>query len=203
MIGLAPYSFHFDLSKSFELNFNFHQFVIAFDDLHNFWLPRKQYRNLFNKEYLSIELPIEPSGLTSVSSPNLNKPLRLMSYKERIDSRRLIDGWKDKNYPETVKENVQILDDYLALCEKNNVCPIMFLPPFTEGYKKYFSKQKLDEFYCLVRDAQKKHPSAKFLDGWKLPGFSDGYFHDAAHLNIAGAKRFSEIFSRIIEDFET
>ena len=126
-----------------------------------------------------------------------------MSYKERIDSRRLIDGWKDKNYPETVKENVQILDDYLALCEKNNVCPIMFLPPFTEGYKKYFSKQKLDEFYCLVRDAQKKHPSAKFLDGWKLPGFSDGYFHDAAHLNIAGAKRFSEIFSRIIEDFET
>lgn len=202
LIGLAPYSFNFDLTKSFELNFQLLQFFIAYDDVHNLWIPKDSYRKLFNENYLNVRIPLGNNKINSVSGLNLNKPVRYMNYKERITSRKLIDGWKNKDFPETKKENSKILDGYLTLCEKNNVRPIMFLPPFTEGYKKYFSRQKLDEFYYLIREAQKKHSSAIFFDGWKLPGFSDEHFHDAAHLNIQGAAKFSTILNNVIEQLE-
>ena len=202
LIGLAPYSFNFDLTKSFELNFQLLQFFVAYDDIHNLWMPKETYRKLFNENYLNFRLPLGNTKISSVSELSLNKPVRYMSYRERIKSRQLIDGWKNKDFPETKKENVQILDDYLTLCEKNNVRPIMFIPPFTEGYKKYFSKQKLEEFYYLIHEAQKKHSFALFFDGWKLQGFSDEHFHDAAHLNIQGAAKFSAILNNAIESLE-
>ena len=201
LIGLAPYSFHFDVSKSFLLNFQLPVFFIAFDDTHNLWLPKNQYRNLFNPGYLSLRLTLDNVKINNVSPLNLSV-INYMKFQERIDTRRLIDSWKNKNFPETVKENVKILDDYLTLCEKNNVRPIMFLPPFTKGYQKYFSKQKLDEFYCIVRDAHKKHSTLRFFDGWQLEGFHDGDFHDAAHLNIQGAAKFSTILKNAIESLE-
>ena len=165
-------------------------------------MPKDNYRKLFNENYLNVRIPLGNAKINSVSRLSLNKPVRHMNYKERVKSRKLIDGWKAKDYTETVKENSKILDDYLTLCEKNNVRPIMFLPPFTAGYIKHFSRQKLDEFYYLIGEAQKKHPSALFFDGWKLQGFSDEHFHDAAHLNIQGAAKFSAIFNKAIESLE-
>ena len=126
-----------------------------------------------------------------------------MTVDARVNMRKRIDIWtKSKSYPETVKQNVKNLDDYLTLCEKNNVRPIMFLPPLTEAYMRYFDKEKLEEFYSLVNQSQKKHPSSVFLDGWKLEGFSDGYFSDADHMNINYAAKFSEMFNSMIENLE-
>ena len=42
-----------------------------------------------------------------------------MDINARVYARKRIDIWRpQKSYPETVKENVKILDDYLTLCEK-------------------------------------------------------------------------------------
>jgi len=72
----------------------------------------------------------------------------------------------------------------------------------TEGYMKYSSRQKLDEFYYIVQTAQKKFSSAVFFDGWKLKAFDDTNFWDVNHLNIKGAAKFSAILNNFIETLE-
>ena len=122
-----------------------------------------------------------------------------MSQKSRLDARKLIDKWSEKNYPETREENIKILDDYLTLCEENGIRPIMLLIPMSEGYKKYFSRQKLDEFHYLIRQAYQKHRAAFFVNGWNLQGFDDTDFFDAVHMNIKGAAKFSAFLNDTIE----
>ncbi|MBQ7629025.1 MAG: hypothetical protein IJS81_02245 [Selenomonadaceae bacterium] len=198
LIESAPFIFHYDSSKTSYVC-SLLQYCIALNDLHNFWLPVEQFKKLFREEFLNMRLPLEHIDLNNLyyqKSPTL----KFMDFNARVNLRKRIDIWeKQKSYPETVKENVQILDDYFTLCEENNVRPIMFLPPLTEAYMRYFNKDKLDEFYYLVSQAQKKHPSAVFFDGWKLEGFSDDYFSDADHMNINYAPKFSAILNQFIE----
>ena len=202
LIGLAPYSFHYDLSKTFgSENWRLLQYLIAFDDIHNFWLPPEIYRGLFNQEFLLQRLSLDNFDTNNVYIEK--RFARPLGWAERIIARNGIDVWKNKNYPETRNENIKILDNYLTLCEENDIRPLIFLPPFSEGYIKHFSKQKIDEFYYLVREAQKKHPSAAFVDGWKIQGFSDADFGDVDHLNFQGAAKFSTILNDVIENIES
>ena len=198
MIGLAPYSFHYDLSQSYGTNGRLFAYYIAFNDLHNFWLPKEKIPAIFRKEFLSFRLPAQVNDLNNVYDEK-SAVAKFMNFENRINTIRTKSAKKSKDFPATREENIKILDDYLTLCEKNNVCPIMFLPPFTEGLKKYFDKQKLDEFYYLINQLLKKHSAATFLDGWKLKVFSDSDFYDTSHLNLNGAAKFSKIFNDFIE----
>mgnify|MGYP002623409543 FL=1 len=155
---------------------------------------------MLSDSFLNQKLPLENFDTNNVYIEK--RFINPIGCNERIKARRVIDLWKNRNFPETVAENIKILDDYLTLCENNNVRPIMFLPPMTEGYIKYFSRKKLDELYYLIREAQKKHTSALFLDGWKLEGFTDMDFADVDHLNLKGAAKFSMILNNLIEDLE-
>ena len=147
---------------------------------------------------MNARLPLEPFDL---NNPHMTPKLtqRFMTPQNRLDARKQIDTWKEKYFPETRTENVKILDDYLTLCEDNGIRPIMFLPPMTEGYMKHFSRQRLDEFYHLVRQACQKHSSAVFVDGWKLRGLTDSDFLDVDHLNHLGAPKFSTYLNDVIE----
>ena len=178
------------------------QYLIALNDMHNFWMPAEQYKNLFREEFLNTRLSLENIDLNNLFYQKA-ATVKFMDFNARVNLRKRIDIWeKHKDYPETVKENVRVLDDYLTLCEKNNVRPIMFLPPLTETYIRYFNKEKLQEFYHLVSQLQKKHSSSVFFDGWKLEGFSDDYFTDADHMNLNYSAKFSEILNNFIEQLE-
>lgn len=194
LIGLAPYSFNYDLSKSKKINFRLLKYVIAFNDLHNFGVSIDDYKNLLRKEYLDFKIPISNMTIDGIRSAG-----KIIDSKTRITARNEIDSWKDKFFLETREENIKILDEYLTLCEKNNVQPIIFLPPMTSGYVKNFSRKMLDEFYYLIEEALKKHPTAYFVDGWKIKNFVDSDFRDITHLNKNGAKKFSDIFNSFIE----
>ena len=199
LIGLAPYSFHFDESKTYGENFRILQYVIALNDVHNFWLPIEKYKSLLRDDYLNFKLPLE-NEMNSVTP--LSKEVHHISLNSRFLARDRIDVWKDRYFLETLKENVKILDDYLTLCEENNVRPIIFTAPMTYGYMKYFNKKKLDELHCVIADALRKHSAAVFFDGWRLPIFSDENFWDVDHMNIQGAAKFSAILNDFIEKLE-
>ncbi len=77
------------------------------------------------------------------------------------------------------------------------------MPPFSEGFIKYFSKKKIDELRYIVKDAQKKYPDVVFFDGWKAEGFSDLDFADSSHLNFKGAAKFSTMLNDVIEELES
>ena len=201
LICLAPYSFYYDESKTKNLLHGLLQYAVALNDLHNFWLPAEDYLNLLRKEYLDMELPIDEIDLNNVYEAR-DTELRMMSPQAKMNLRKDSESWNKKNYPETRAENIKILDDYLTLCEKNNIRPIIYLPPCSECYTKYFCRTKLEEFYYLIDSAMKKHSSTVFVDGWKLPGFSDDDFYDAFHMNIQGSAKFSAILNDFIEQLE-
>ncbi len=198
MIGFFAHHIYYDESKAISQNCRQLQYAIALNDIHNFWLPIKKYRSLFRDEYWKFKLSVDDVEIDRATVIG-NYLQQNIGFKERIESRTTIDEWKDKNFPETVSENIKILDDYLTLCEKNKIVPVMCLPPMTEGYKKHFSRKKLDEFYCLVQDALNKHNTAKFFDGWQLEGFSDADFLNVDHANISGATKFSTAVNNFIE----
>lgn len=201
LIGLNPFCFHWDLSNAYNGNFRVPQYLSAFNDLHNFWLPVEDYRKIFSPEYLNYKMPYD-TAVKMDCIGGLSNIVTHIDRKMRISARKSVDTWKNKYYAETVKENVKILDDYLTLCEKNNVRPVMFLPPLSDVYKKHFNKKIFDEFYYLVREAQKKHPTAVFFDGWLIKDISDEDFSDLGHLNIQGASKFSSILNNAIENLE-
>lgn len=202
LIGLAPYIFHYDLSKSVAENWRLIHYCVALNDLHNFHMPSDECRKFFLKAFFDAGLPIEQVDLNNVNGDKIE--MTTMHIVQRCHIRDRAEAWSrsSKNFVETREENIKILDDYLMLCKKNDICPIMFLPPMTEGYMKYFSKEKLDEFYRLVSNAMDKFPDAIFVDGWKIPEFADGDFCDADHLNLLGAAKFSTVLNMIIEQFD-
>ena len=202
LIGLAPYSFHYDESQGSMENRYLFQYLIAFNDLHNYATSISEVRGLFREEYLNHHLEFEGLDLNDPMEDKKFTTLESMNVPVKLRVRSRTDEWTAREYPNTRKENVQILHDYLALCEKNNVRPILFIVPASEGYMKYFSRKKLDEFYFIVREAMKKYPSAKFFDGWKLFQLSDQHFRDADHVNQELATKFSATFSDFIESQE-
>lgn len=200
LIGLSPISFHYDQSKYYKEIWRLLHYYLAFQDLHNFWLNKSDFENLFRKEFLNNRLSLDKFDLNNVyyEKPDICPP----DFLARINARERIDLWKNRRFPETRNENVKILDDYLNLCDKNNVRSIMFLPPVTEGYAKYFDKQLLDEFIYFVHAAIKKHSSAVFINGWNMNNnFQDNDFIDVDHMNPRGAAKFSAILNKAIKGF--
>lgn len=200
LIGMAPYFFHSDLSMTYSESFRLLHYAIALKDLNNFWLPYEKYCNLFNENYLSYKLPLNDFDINNIML--LKTPLRFMDFKSRMGARERTEPWKNKNYPDTLKEYVKIFDDYLSLCRKNKVRPIMLLFPVSKCYLKYFSKKILAEFHHFVNEAVKKYPEAVFIDGWQVQGFDDSDFIDVDHMNIKGAAKFSALLNNVILQLE-
>lgn len=108
----------------------------------------------------------------------------------------LLDG--NKNYPETVKENTQILKDYLQLLKDNNIKPIVVVCPVTKYYSKYFPQRLKDEFHSIIHEVNKEY-EFQFLDYFDCDLFQDDDFYDVSHLNDKGAEKFTELLNNKIE----
>lgn len=148
LIEIAPYKFHYDLSKSTNLQCLMLHYLIAFGDLHNFHMSAEDYKKLLRPEYFSIELPLEPFD---VNNPfYVKKPLCFMTPQSRLKIIKKKDGGGGKDFNETRTENIKILDDYLTLCEQNTIRPIIFLMPMSTGHMKLYNRPRLDECRYLV-----------------------------------------------------
>lgn len=196
LIGLTAYFFHYDLSKILAYKSRMLHYLIAFNDLHNFPVPIDIYKKFLREEWLAKK--------PSIQYVNINgyKTQRVMTQKDIDSDDGGAKAWRNKFHPETRDENIKILDDYLTLCEENNIRPIMFRVPSSEKYMSNFDPRKIEEFEVIVKQALSKHPSACFVDGWKLEGFTYADFYDHAHLNVHGAAKFSAYLNDFIEQLE-
>lgn len=193
LIGLAPYSFHYSLSKVFSYRVLLLQYLIAFNDIHDFFVPLDVYKTLFNPEYLARKLPLLSAKKIDIAGCKLKGILDKQALAKNTNT------WVNLWYPKTRDENVKILDDYLTLCEQNNVRPIIFRVRVTKKYMANFNQQIRDEFDRIIEQALIKHPTASFFDGWQLRDFNYMDFNDHAHLNVQGAAKFSAYLNDFIE----
>ena len=177
------------------------QYFLYFRDLHNFHMSIEQYASLFRKEFLDGGY-IRPTPI-NLNNVYLGKPANRINSDSRLATRKIAETWLTKHYPKTVEENKQIFDDYLSLCEENEIKPIVFTPPQTRGAMEAYPKKLLDEFHTIRREIMSRHPTAVFFDGWQVQGFVDDVdFCDSIHLNTTGAVKFSRLFNQFIMQFE-
>ena len=192
---------HYDISEAYAESRYIFQYAHAFRDLHNYRVPIEDYLALFSKEYLSFQMDLDDFDVYDVYDNKKNVDCT-MTVHQYFNLRSRADVWKDKYFAETRNANIKILDDYLTLCEENNIRPIMFIMPVTECYRKYFNRKMLDEFYHFIRQAIKKHPGAVFFDGWQTQENFDEYFINSDHINLKGSKKFTSILNDFIEELE-
>ena len=170
-------------------------YLVAFNDIHNFPVPFDVYKSLLRAQWLNQKPSIAKVNLNGVKSKKV--------IEQKVIKNGRTNHWNGKYYPETRDNNIKILDDYLTLCEENDIRPIMFRAINSEKYMANFNKQLLEEFYVLVEQACQKHPSAIFVDGWKWDGVTYADFYDHAHMNLHGAAKFSKYLNNFIKELET
>ncbi len=162
--------------------------------MHNFHVPVEIYKKFLREEWLTKK--------PSIQNVNINgyKTQRVIA-QETIKNGATSTG-NGFYHPETRDENIKILDDYLTLCEENNIRPVMFRVRTSDKYIKNYNKKLLEEFDIIVEQACQKHPSASFLDGWKWNDVTYDDFYDHEHLNINGAAKFSTYLNNFIEQLD-
>lgn len=197
VIGLAPYSFHSDLSIGGE-SWRVPAYGLILEDLHNYYMSWRDFFCVFRPGIESAK-----KEAIQYASFDFNDPIGLrvqldykMGSQQRILARERAESWKTKRYPATVRENVAILHSYVDLCLENNIKPIFVTFPVTDIYRKYFSSQIMKEFYKIL--AGFISDKVVFLDYFSSPLFGYDDFYDIDHLNRTGAKKISEMINEAI-----
>lgn len=196
MVGIAPYSLHYDLSKCVRESAFLSKYFFSLNDLHNYWIDYETVKNFLRPEFLK-----SMQDRAAVYEFNYELPTSTMSLENAIDAMNEIESWSRKNYPATVEENKKVLEDYLTLLEKCNIQPILFLPPMYKEYEENFSREKINELFAYLNELYRKHDFI-FVNGWAMNGFEDQDFRDINHLNINGAKKFSAKINEIVMQLE-
>lgn len=184
IIGLSYYSFQYDLLKSSMKNkSDFYSFIDSKDDEKNYDFEnenivfRKEFKNNFSQE-------VEFSKLEKNIKSEIGKKQALLDC--------------NKNYPETVEENKQILKNYLKLLKNNKIKPIIVVCPASKYYTKNFSKRIEDEFHTII-DEFRNEFGFQYIDYFDSEEFDDDDFQDVSHLNNKGAEKFTNILNKIIK----
>lgn len=192
LIGLCPYSFHYNLSETKRNASELYYLpYLGWDELEGrnqlrsnvmieMWDTR--YRAWYQQsdrwwrkngfDLNDIDQQKARGGSTSFCTPEA-----LLGAAEEM--RRL--GMK--NYPETLQRNLQILAQYVDLCHQYEVTPIGLVLPFSKVAQRHYPDERLKEFFQIIG-----HQSFLTINLWNL-GIGDDCFRDLTHLNIKGRLR--------------
>lgn len=184
IIGLSYYSFQYDLLKSSMKNkANLYDFIA------------------FDKEKSNCDFMVENIIFKQEYSKQIRQEIeycRLDEYVKWETGKKQALRDCNKNYPETVNENKQILKDYLQLLKKNEIQPIIVICPASKYYTEYFSQRIEEEFHSIIREVAQEY-NFQFMDYFRSEEFHDDDFQDVSHLNIRGAEKFTRMLNEKIK----
>ncbi len=209
IIGLAYYSFHYDMSLSSPRERTNYYYPI-FGEFHHY--PKAEVMKSFYHTHLEIGTEIlEDDYLRKyfelTKEPLLNKVAEIRKYE--LDSRLLSGEQKfevklsarkelTKYYPLTVKENQQILKQMLDLAVKFEIKPILLICPTAKIYSENLPQKVKEEFLGIISDLKIDY-QFQFLDLFDSSLFQDSDFFNPSHLNDHGAMKLSKLLNELIE----
>lgn len=195
IIGVAPFSLHYDLSRSINAYRTLLYYPII-KKVHNMTIKDSVLREIFNDVYFNSFEMFDSAMVFDqrLSCASCNKNITVDDY---LTFRNNLKFWDNKYYSDTVIENKKILRDYVEYCMDKNIKPTLVIFPLSRWYNMYFSKKKFDEVreYCQNLANER---GIKFYDLSNDNRFNDSDFFDVEHLNINGAQKVSKIISQII-----
>lgn len=183
-ICISYYAFDYDLSSILQ-NSRIHRYYYElgktnrYDNILHLRLCHSLYKkNNYEEDYINYH------------HYKLNTVLNKESIKEE---EAIAMKQAQMNYPDTVKENKILFDQYLKLLKEHNIEPVIVILPTSKYYHRQFANQyQKNKFYNIMNEFQQKY-SFKVLDYFDSREFADQDFWDTSHLNKKGASKFTNI----------
>ena len=206
LIGLSPYSFRYDLSKSAD-KWEILSYYTFFKDTHNLPLDNEKMTALFDDRFLNAYDFVKAELSKNNQFPNINfsdpftvkrKNNRPLMQQDFFGIRAEARKWGAEKYESNVQENEKLFVECLKLCKNHNVTPIVVNLPVHAFYKYLFPKHILDEFNLIIHKAKKIVPF-QFIDcsAWNM---NDGReFCRVDALNTIGARRITAKINPLIQ----
>lgn len=189
LIGLAPYSLHYDTkytfsSKTVDLMYQFSIGTPAGKSnkarLVRYLLPDWMHKIYFN---------ITGSYADSNYSQTKNSIKQEFTIEDFLNVETDYPDHDKKENWEIIENNIKILKDYIALCYKYHATPVFVMWPFAPILQEKYPTHVLETLYTNLRKIRQEY-SFEFVDlfGMKL---DYSCFYNVAHLNRKGARLVS------------
>ncbi|WP_407307288.1 D-alanyl-lipoteichoic acid biosynthesis protein DltD [Desulfosporosinus sp. SB140] len=212
ILGLAYYSFSFDVAKTsdaprientfYPIIQDSHGYIISNDYQPPIGIERISEIVSFNNPIINVELlnkclenvfgvnidsPIDEKGW---NSPCENLPIKQLGYKRALFHSKF-------NYKATIDEYKDIFKKYLDLLKHHNVLPIIVIFPTSSYYYDYFNEDIRNNFYNIINEFRCSY-KFQFFDFFYSKLFAPEDFADCDHLNQRGADKMTKILSKVI-----
>ncbi|MFR1908479.1 MAG: chemotaxis protein [Clostridium neonatale] len=200
IIGLNYYSFEYDMSCS-AMKDKVLSYYNVIGEKHHLYNIKEYLDDVNVNRKIALEiLNLKQSGYPVVDW-KVNKLYDLSEKTYDINDKNgkeqaELDG--NKNYPETVKENIEILKKYLTLLNNNNIKAIIVVCPTSKYYFKYYPQRLKDEFNTIIEMIKKEY-KFQYMNYFESDLFDDKDFYDVSHLNSDGANKFTKILNLNIQ----
>lgn len=203
VIGLAKYSFEYDLSLSSQnwlLGYYYYRTHSTHNNKDTALKDQINQINMLNDiiflEDHTVRFASNFRALCDQQLYNYNNQLFDSNYLDDNSRKNLITEIEkdfDKNYPLTVQENHQIFEEILILLKKFKIKATVVVCPVTDFYKEHINGTKvINDFENAINYFQNKY-QFQYLDYFESDFFNESDFMDASHLNIKGAEKFTRL----------
>ncbi|MBE5105086.1 hypothetical protein IGI01_07235 [Bacillus thuringiensis] len=212
LIGIAYFSFYFDMSLSSEAYRIHNVYYPLFQDGHHtvvhsplstdgfahLYTPMP-LSSIFNShfEYVLLDKLRDESLILPWINAEWNTAPLQVSFEEHGKIRAASHA--KLSYPHTLVENKSIFKNYLELLLENNIKPIIVVFPVTSHYFNCSSKKLKEDFYKVINDFQAQY-AFQILDLFHSPLFCDNDFYDSDHMNKKGANKMSALLNMLIKE---
>ncbi|QJD85198.1 nucleoside-diphosphate sugar epimerase/dehydratase [Cohnella herbarum] len=201
VIGLAYYSFDYDLFKSNFINQPSRSLVGLYSRLNlirdkikehslDRFILADQHCETFMREIHELKSLFQLKEVDDTSCFRVGQNLEIA--REELGRRH-----SNRSYKETVEENIEILSKYLSLLSENEIKPIVIISPQLKEYRIGFGDKKADEFKNIVWGIQQQF-DFQMIDLYDSSDFNYNYFADYDHLNTNGYLKLTNILNEVI-----
>lgn len=210
ILGLSSYSFRYDLSMTqnprtkekpkvyYPIIKELHNYSNKNEVFKKYRVFEKNFNTIFQNDYINLIFEYGKSGFCSAWDNMINSKfdMRNLTIEDKQREVYLAERWNE-NYPKTTEENIRIFEEMLKYLEEKNINVVVVTNPVTEFYKNYFPENCQKEFNDIICNFQKEFKFT-FIDGYNMNCFKDSDFYDGSHLNMEGAKKFTEIINKYL-----
>lgn len=198
LIGLTPYSFRYDNIKAF---------AVCPRNLQYVWILKNSQDNSPHGQLLNALVSDEVKNhFLSITAEQADKNFDGLknSVSKEFPANALVT-WEDeldnltkKFFPETVQQNLQILEDYIKLCLKNGAKPVGVVFPFAPMMHDNYDKQLLISFRMAIEQLKKIY-DFKIVDMFDLR-MDYSCFYNMAHINLKGSMIAGSVLSALLHN---
>ena len=141
---------------------------------------------------------------SDISVSNLGFGLKYSDRKQAnlIVSGKLAAKRHTKDVSKWESQNAELLSQFIRECETLGVHVLLITTPTLSEYRNHLDATQISKMNFILSEAAKSHSNVTYQSFMSDNRFSANDFHDADHLNGAGAAKFTRILNALINNRE-